>query len=67
MQEEQIPLNSRPLFRTQDGEDFEVPAEGSLGLLALGYVGLMAWRQKRNEVMQQPMTVKISENHETPR
>jgi len=40
-----------PTFRTQDGQPFEVPEEGSLGLLALGYVGLMAWRQKRQEAM----------------
>ena len=28
---------------------FEVPVEGSLGLLALGAVGLIAWRKKREE------------------
>lgn len=31
---------------------FEVPEQGSLGLLALGYVGLVAWRNKRKEVNQ---------------
>lgn len=31
---------------------FEVPEQGSLGLLALGYVGLVAWRNKRKEVKQ---------------
>lgn len=30
-------------------KQFEVPAEGSLGLLALGAVGLKAWRKARNE------------------
>ncbi len=28
---------------------FEIPTDGSLGLLALGAVGLKAWRKKRNE------------------
>ncbi|HAE13017.1 MAG: hypothetical protein H6548_08030 [Chitinophagales bacterium] len=32
---------------TKDGKPFAVPPEGSLGLLALGHVGLMAWRQSR--------------------
>lgn len=32
---------------TQDGKPFRVPVEGSLGLLALGYKGLIAWRQAR--------------------
>jgi hypothetical protein len=31
------------------GSVYEVPAEGSLGLLALGYRGLDAWREKREE------------------
>lgn len=53
MQDEQETIPAAPIFRTQDGEVFEVPEEGSLGLLALGYIGLMAWRQKRQEVMQQ--------------
>ncbi len=48
-----MPAPEPLLFRTKDGEDFEIPEEGSLGLLALGYVGLMAWRQKRNEVREQ--------------
>ena len=28
------------------GEAYDIPVEGSLGLLALGYVGLEAWRNK---------------------
>ncbi len=35
-----------------DGELIDIPAEGSLPLLAIGYRGLMAWRAKRKEVMQ---------------
>lgn len=30
-------------------ENFDIPVEGSLGLLALGAVGLKAWRKKRDE------------------
>ncbi len=37
-------------IKTKTGELFNVPVEGSLGLLALGYVGLIAWRKKRKEV-----------------
>jgi len=29
-----------------DGRPFEIPAGGSIGLLALGDVGTIAWRQK---------------------
>lgn len=32
---------------TTDGKPFQVPVEGSLGVLALGYKGLVAWRQTR--------------------
>ena len=31
------------------GKPFEVPVQGSMALLALGYRGLMAWRAKRIE------------------
>ncbi len=31
------------------GRPFEIPVKGSMGLLALGYHGLMAWRAKRIE------------------
>lgn len=36
-------------FQAPDGTPFEVTAEGSLSLLAIGYRGLMAWRAKRIE------------------
>lgn len=32
---------------TEDGTPFRIPVEGSLGLLALGYKGVIAWRQAR--------------------
>lgn len=34
---------------TNDGKPFQIPVEGSLGLLALGYKGLVAWRQVRRQ------------------
>ena len=38
---------------TTDGQPFKVPVEGSLGLLALGYIGIMLWRAKKRELQQQ--------------
>lgn len=35
---------------TEHGEPFEIPEGGSLGLLALGYIGVMLWREKRKEI-----------------
>ena len=32
------------------GDKYEIPVEGSLGLLALGHTGLKLWRAKRAEV-----------------
>jgi hypothetical protein len=34
---------------TPDGKPFDIPKDGSLGLLALGYRGLMAWREARKQ------------------
>lgn len=36
-------------YKAESGEGFEVTKEGSLGLLALGYKGVIAWRKKRME------------------
>lgn len=45
-------LPSKIELKNSDGEKFEVPAEGSLGLLALGAIGLIAWREKRKEIVK---------------
>lgn len=37
-------------LKTEDGKPFNIPEGGSLGLLALGYVGVMLWREKRHEI-----------------
>ncbi len=67
MEQAQNIVTDLPLLRTKDGEDFDIPVEGSLGLLALGYVGLMAWRQKRHAVMQQKTSTNPPVSNETPR
>ncbi len=36
-------------LKTTDGKPHEVSDQGSLGLLALGYIGLRLWREKRKE------------------
>jgi len=36
------------LFKTKDGRDISIPLGGSLGLLALGDIGLLVWRLKKN-------------------
>ena len=33
----------------EEKEQFEIPEQGSLGLLALGYRGLVAWREKKEK------------------
>ena len=34
----------------KDGKEIDIPVEGSLGLLALGAVGIRAWRRKQKEI-----------------
>jgi hypothetical protein len=47
------PTNQPPLiFHTEDGQPFDIPADGMLGLLALGAVGVKAWREKRKLVSE---------------
>ncbi len=37
------------ILRNEDGTAYDVPVDGSLGLLALGYVGVMSWREARQK------------------
>lgn len=39
--------NINDVAETIDGKPFPIPKSGSLGLLALGYRGLVAWRKVR--------------------
>lgn len=43
------PVNIPEKIIAPDGREFDIPARGSLGLLALGATGLQAWRKKRAE------------------
>jgi hypothetical protein len=36
-------------LQTEDGKDLKANPEGSLGLLALGYRGLIAWRKAKKQ------------------
>ena len=36
-------------FKLHEGKNMEIPVKGALGLLAIGYEGLIAWRKKRKE------------------
>jgi hypothetical protein len=57
MKENQSPKMPKP------GEVYEIPPQGSLGLLAAGYEGLLAWRKKRSEFIQ-AQTEKKNSQHE---
>ena len=45
--EKQAENTTSPVLKSETGEVYGIPEGGSLGLLALGYVGLMLWREKR--------------------
>lgn len=34
-------------FNTSDGKPFLIPESGTLGLLTMGYQGLIAWRKQK--------------------
>ena len=36
-----------------DGISFEVPEEGTLGLLSLGHIGLIEWRKSKTKHLEQ--------------
>ena len=42
-------------YKTTTGEAFHVPPQGSLGLLALGDIGVIAWRQAREKAKQEKL------------
>lgn len=50
------------ILKTKDGIPYEVSAQGSLGLLALGYIGLQLWREKRKESSVNPNKSEDSSN-----
>ncbi len=48
-----IPDVERQHFNSYEDFYESIPYEGSLGILALGAFGLMAWRQKKAEIDSQ--------------
>ena len=47
------PIATTPILdqlQTADGQPFNIPADGAIGLLALGDIGIIAWRQKRQQL-----------------
>ena len=42
-----IMYNTDDILTDEKGNKIEVPPEGSLGILALGYRGLIAWRKAK--------------------
>ena len=64
MGEKNLEINSeKQIFL--NNEKFDVPAEGMLGLLALGDVGLKLWRKKRAEAMKQEEEEKFGNSTES--
>lgn len=43
-------------------DNFEIPITGNLGLLALGYAGLVAWRKKKAEFKKQVIQERKKKN-----
>ena len=46
---ENLPSMDQIQLTTKDGEPIDIPIGGAIGLLALGDIGLIAWRQKRQQ------------------
>ena len=44
--------NTKQPVQYKKGDKYIVPPEGSLGLLALGHQGLIAWRKARTEAQE---------------
>lgn len=45
-----------PMSAEKENTKFEIPKSGSLGLLALGYRGLVAWRKVRDAENEDHLT-----------
>ncbi len=48
--EMQAEKTTSPVLKSETGEVYDIPEGGSLGLLALGYAGVMLWRGKRRDI-----------------
>jgi hypothetical protein len=49
----QINPEDFPKMKTKDGAEMIVPPDGSLGLLAAGYRGIMLWREAKAKAIEQ--------------
>lgn len=47
---QKVKPNSPVLLKTREGHHVAIPFEGSLGLLALGDVGLILWRDEKERL-----------------
>lgn len=47
-------------LKKEGDQPYEIPEGGSLGLLALGYVGIMLWREKRHEIQLKRQELTLS-------
>lgn len=45
-------------IKNTQNQEFEIPKSGSLGLLALGYRGIVAWRKVRDGIAPPNSTLK---------
>jgi len=52
--------NSQEPFITTEGLPYEITEEGSLGILAMGYVGIMLWRDKKYNSSTKPENINAS-------
>ena len=54
------------IINQETGQPFDIPVEGSLGILALGAQGIKAWRAKKKEAgLWPPKPVEVPKNDET--
>jgi len=53
---------SENLLQTKDGQPIEIPFNGSLGILALGDIGLLLWRKRRKEIIAEELKRRKEQN-----
>ena len=45
-------------------KEYKIPPQGSLGLLALGDIGIKLWREKRKEAGKDPVKKKLKKKED---
>lgn len=51
------------VLKDESGKNLDIPLEGSLGILASGYKGIMLWREKRKEALYQNLVKKMESDN----